>query len=344
MMPNIVAEKQSYKANKGPRRWFVILATIALLMIIYSAFWYVMAGLMQGRVSARLRSSEQYGIIAHCENLHKTGYPFQIGMACDKLTWSGLLAGFSFASNLFVASAPVYAPHWISLHVTVPVTLKLSGLKLLQGQWKGMQFDTNLDNCRLRNIVFTIDQLVFKDVTAANFEKPIAADLIRLDADSRDDKFNIRLSFDKLMLPVVVSDSGREFPRMDGAVELMLDDVDHLSMLPGSLLINWRKRYFGTLSKAVLSMESGGQLTISGPFSVSAEGVLSGQFTVAFSNSGAIMRTIRNFFPEQARTLEIAFFALNNMSKNVKDDPQIIFNIENGKARVGFIKLGDIPF
>lgn len=343
MMPNIVAEKQDYKVDRSRRRQFVIFAIIALLIIVYSTFWYIMAGRVQEQVSARLRSSEQYGITAHCENLHKTGYPLRIAMACDKLTWRRPVAGIAFASNLFVAGAPVYAPHWISLDITAPVTLELPGFKSLEGQWKGMRLDADLDKRRLGNIALAVDQMLIRDVTASSFEKPVAADFIRLDAGSYDDKFNIRLSFDKLMLPLVIPESGKEIPAMDGVVELVLDNADRFSMLAGSSLMNRLRGHSGTLSKAVLNMQSGGRLSVSGPFSVSSEGVLSGQFTVAFGDSSAIMRTMRNLFPEQASNLETAFFALNSMPKNEKGDPQLVFDIEEGKARMGFIKLGHIP-
>jgi len=343
MISDIEPEHCRCKASKNCFRRFLLPAVIMLLVIIYSTFWYIMARRVQERVSANLQSSQQYGITAHCENLRKTGYPLRIAMACDTLTWSRPLFGISFTSNLFVAGAPVYAPHWISLDITAPVMLELPGLKLLEGRWKTMQLEADLDKNRLDSIALAVDQMVISNETATGSEKPVAADFIRIDADKHDDAFNIRLSFDKLLLPFVLYRMNGNIPAMDGVVELQLDNAGSFYMPADGPLVNRIRGHSGNVSKAVFSMESGGRLTVSGPFSVSQEGVLSGRFTVAVGDSSAMMRTLRNLFPEQASNVETIFFALNTMPKNEKAETQLVFDVVDGSVRMGFIRLGDIP-
>lgn len=343
MPGSIEMEKHCCKANKKRRKRFVILAIIALLVIFYSAFWYIMAGKVQDQVSATLQLTEQYGIKVRCENLHKTGYPLRIAMACDTLTWSRPLFGVYFASKLFVAGAPVYAPHWISLDIAAPVTLELPGLKPMKGEWKGLRLEADLGGSELDNIAVAVDGLQIRNVTAAGQSKPVAAEFVRLDADKRDDMLNIRLSFDRLQIPFLLKQSGRAVPAMNGMVELALDHADRFQEQVGGSLIKQIRGHSGNLSKAVFNMESGGRLAVSGPFSVSEDGLLSARLTVAVGDSAAMMRTVRTLFPEQADNLETLFFALNSMPKNEKSEPQLVFDITDGKARMGFIKLGRIP-
>lgn len=342
MTSSIAPEMHCCKADKSRRKRFVMFAVSALLVIIYSTFWYIMAGRVQERVSSNLQLSEQYGITAHCENLHKTGYPLRIAMACDRLTWSRPLLGINFASQLFVAGAPVYAPHWISLDITAPVTLQLPGFTLLQGNWKGMRLEADLDNRQLDNLAVAIDQLQISPATPDSEEKPVTADFIRLDADKRDGLLNVRLSFDKLLLPFELKTSGKTIPAMDGVVELTLDNPESLYKADYSPLLNRLRGHSGTVSKALFKLESGGQLSVSGPFSVTDEGLLNGQFTVAVGDTSAMMRTMRTLFPEYAGNLETLFFALNSMPKNEKGEPRLVFDITGGKARMGFIRLGNI--
>jgi len=344
MISDIDLKKDSCKANTNRRKRFIMFTVILLLVIVYSTFWYIMAERVQERVSANLQSSHQHdGTEAHCENLHKTGYPLRIAIACDTLTWSRPLLGINFTSNLFVAGAPVYAPHWISLDITAPVTLELPGFNRLQGQWESMRIEADFDNRRLDNIALAIDQLQISDATVADPEKPVTADFIRLDADNRNDALNIRLSFDKLLLPLFLKGQSREMPAMDGVVELTLDNAASFYIPADGPLLNRIRGHSGKLSKVTFNMKSGGRLTVSGPFSVSRDGILSGQFTVAVGDSSAMMRTIRNLFPEQSNNLETMFFALNSMPKNEKGELQLVFNVLEGKVRMGFIRLGKIP-
>ena len=93
----------------------------------------------------------------------------------------------------------------------------------------------------------------------------------------------------------------------------------------------------------MISLPSGGSLTISGPFSIDDQGLIDGTFRLSLINPPALAETAQTLFPEQRRNISTLLFALGAMPKDETGAPTITVNVTNGKAMAGFIPLGRLP-
>jgi len=126
----------------------------------------------------------------------------------------------------------------------MPLILTLPHFKQLDSRWKNFRLEVGLDSRSVHH--------------------------------KKDDILNILLSFDKLSSPL--GQVGKEIPAMNGIVELVLSNTQSFRASTKGGLPNRIKGSYssGNLSKAIFSLENGGHFDLSGPFSVSREGLLSG--------------------------------------------------------------------
>ncbi|RCL00495.1 MAG: hypothetical protein JSC085_000938 [Candidatus Tokpelaia sp. JSC085] len=162
----------------------------------------------------------------------------------------------------------------------MPLILTLPHFKQLDSRWKNFRLEVGLDSRSVHHtyLYYTFRQsLTNKQCSSYNcsLEKSYYGELFSARC-KKDDILNILLSFDKLSSPL--GQVGKEIPAMNGIVELVLSNTQSFRASTKGGLPNRIKGSYssGNLSKAIFSLENGGHFDLSGPFSVSREGLLSG--------------------------------------------------------------------
>ncbi|AQS42305.1 MAG: Hypothetical protein BHV28_16270 [Candidatus Tokpelaia hoelldobleri] len=335
--------RRAQPCNKGfRRRLFVIF--LGLFAIVYSIVWYYLAAWVEGEVQKSRQDLLRSGIIAQCGNLHKTGYPLRIAIACDSPGFHKADNSITLSGAQLVASAPIYAPHWVSFDITAPVRLEATEKYSLHGKWDAMRIEINPGRKTLDGLVLSIENAQVTTAPATDKTVPvIAAEFIHLDATRADEHLTTRLTFDTVKLPWIKTASRLGIPALDGQIILTMDSPEQLFATDGTPWPRRLKGRSGMIERAVFSPASGGRLTFSGPFSISEQGLLSGQFTLSVHDAMMLKPVLSDLFPEQAGNMTTLLFILGSMEKDEAGNPMLKLDVTEGRMRMGFIKLGKIP-
>jgi len=326
------------------RRGFLFLACgVLIAAIAYTAGWFYLADKLEARAKSDLAGLGAKGISANCENLHISGYPFRIEIVCDSISWQRRNAGISFLAGRISSGSPVYAPRSLTNEITGPAFIGIPGLLPLELRWDKLVTSSELIRPVPSRIFTTAKGLRVGVRTQTTSATPLAeiADL-QFEANGFDGPMQTLINFDGLKLSeAAIGDTA--LPALSGSADIAFSDAPALFRpRPGAIEERLRGQS-GEIRKATLSLPSGGSLTLSGPFSVDDEGVVSGTFRLSLTDPSALAEAARTIFPDQERNISTVLFALSAMPKDENGAPTITVNVKRGKATAGFIPLGTLP-
>lgn len=378
-MQDTVFNKDSGK--KSGRGTKIVFLLIALVLIGYGAFWYAAADKAENKAAAFLRGAQQNGVRAECADLHKSGFPLRIAVACSSVSFAAAaapktdiigtllqsekdtgidtnklaearssnkkLAGFAMRGGAVEIGAPVYAPHWLSADFTSPVWLKLPFAAERAAEWKKLRAEADFSKGKPQSLSLIAEGFSLADMPFLQPGALIKVKFLRLEAKKTEENTaNLRVSFDDLSVPYKIAGAAAVLPQADGSAEFAAEDADRFIAALRRFLQNGSKaEWYGhsvTIRKMALHFDKGGGVNVSGILSVSASGLLNGKLAVSVKDSPALLRLLRNLFPAQADNIESGFFILSAVPKNKKGEPQLKFEIADGVIRMGFLKLGKI--
>jgi|GEM_PF-976795 len=371
-------DARGYAPARRKARWpWIALIILILLGVIYSGFWYYLAGKVTDNINNIIAKSASDGVTVNCRDFRKAGFPLRLDVSCSSLSVEGsqqaaggsalrqdavgaLLAEsgnnqnnndglFAFHSGFVTAGSSVLEPHWLSLEMGAPATLKLPGLiRPIEANWQSLKSEGDFTAKTPRNISVSMEKPSISDLPFFRAGEAVSANYIRFESHEQDaDKADFSLAFDNLALPYSIDSKEGILPAADGAAEVSMDNGDDFyAMLPQLIhsgdagLLRGKS---GNLQKLNLAFENGGGVTLSGPFSVADNGKLNGRITIEVDDPAALVRTISSVFPDQADNLNSLAFVINAMPKGSKNNPRITLDIHDGHMRMGFLKLGKIP-
>jgi len=319
----------------------IALILIGLVGILYSGVWFVFSHLLHHYADEALQAlndSGQQHVI--CENLRKNGYPLRIALVCDRVEWQEHSQQFTLKLGEIVAGAPIYAPSWRTLTIEAPGSFTAPDFGTIDALWQHLTLNADFDKGEPQDVILAIEDLRLKLP-----ESVIQADFIRLQLKHAPGHqiqapLYADLSFEALRLPL---ESGQNLPAISGEVKISLTPEEAAYPLAQALWPDALRGARGHVEKAALNFVSGGGVLLTGDFSFSAAGALSGKFTLTVRQATALNQNARKILaPNQAGNLESLFFALNAMPKNEKGEPTIPLQIDEGQVRAGFIPLGTL--
>ncbi|OLL40290.1 hypothetical protein AT245_01155 [Bartonella henselae] len=185
------------------------------------------------------------------------------------------------------------------------------------------------------------DDTIVNPLEQKNTPPKITAEFVRLDLKHEKNNLSGHITFDAFDASVFITPEFINFPKIDGNLKWILNDVSNLFDANGG--DNWKHRFYGKsglLKRAELIFHTGGMLRISGPFSFDDEGYLTAEFELAFIQHTELLKTMQRLFPPHARNLQALFFILSAMPKNADGNPVLPLLISHGWAKLGFLKLG----
>jgi len=335
--------RQPQPCKSGFRRKLFVISLV-LFAVIYSIVWYYLATWVENKVQKSQQDLRQSGIITQCGNLYKTGYPLRIAITCDSPAFHKTDNSLTLSGARLVASAPVYAPGWVSFDITAPVRFETTQTHSLHGKWDSMHIEINSHQKTLDGLVLSVENVQMTTSPATDKTAPfITAEFLHLDTTRANENLTTRLTFDTVHLSWIKTASHQGIPALDGQIILTMDGAEHLLVTDGA---PWPQRFkgrSGTIARAVFLPKTGGRLTFSGPFNISEHGLLSGHFTLTVHDATMLKPVLSDLFPAQANNMTTLLFILGSMEKDKAGDPMLTLDITEGQIRMGFIKLGKIP-
>ncbi|WP_455476183.1 DUF2125 domain-containing protein [Bartonella sp. B17] len=320
-------------------------------------------------------------MMAMCGHIRKNGYPLRIGVVCDKFQFALPPHDFSLSAARLTIGAPVYTPYLVEINVHSPVSIVFAGRICALSRWRNLVIETEpywktnktfklmAEGIEISAVAPSLEEKKFQkalrlqttdkkmmqesenqtsfgnaDNTIVHpLDKKITAEFVRLDLKREKGNLLGHVTFDGIDSSAFIKPHFADFPKIDGNLKWILNDVPDLFNVNDR--DNWKQRLYGksgVLKRGEVIFHTGGALRVSGPFSFDDKGYLTAKFELSFAQPAELLSTIQHLFPMQASTFQALFFVLGSMPKNADSQPYLPLLITHGVVKLGFFKLGHL--
>lgn len=335
--------------QKPQRRWLRLLfrVTIVLALVIgWSMGWHRVAELVDEEIDQFLLETGRRGEPVACPDHRIEGFPFSLVLTCDSLAATPDGAGPRLRAGKVRASFHIYRPNAVSVHLAGPLLLEEADGIALTANWRELdaQVSFNLDGPR--QLSARSDGFSLRRDDAA-----IAADIGHLDfsisravAPHHTDPFDIRLTASEFMLAAAGSSL---LPEFSLSSDLRLDRLPPVHAPHFDLVADLRANGLsGEFRQAVFTPKAGGRITLSGPFEIARDGLLTTRIDVTTADFEALagfIETLLRDRPDAIDQLRQATAILSAVGFGGPGASSLTLAVERGSLRAGIVPLGDIP-
>ncbi|RWC80997.1 MAG: DUF2125 domain-containing protein [Mesorhizobium sp.] len=316
------------------RRLWWLAAFILVLFAIYSAGWFYLANRVRSEADKAVATLNKSGIQAGCANLEVSGYPLSFAVSCDNLAYEDDAKNIAASAGSFNATAQIVQPLSPVANLRGPLRTSVPGMMPLWIDWDNLQANVKLWYPLPRRIALQAEGLsgqtdpaddtdpveLFSAGKASGQLQPNGADLDYVG------------SFGDLEIdPDAIG--GRVLPALDASGDVTLKNG---VALVGTQVKSLRGQRIEIRN---LDLSSGtGRVTVSGPLSVDAEGLVDADLMIKIKDPKAVASILAGAVPEQKNAIEQGFGALALLGS----EPSMPLKVVKGKASLGFIPLGKI--
>ncbi|MCB1382428.1 MAG: DUF2125 domain-containing protein [Notoacmeibacter sp.] len=324
------APEQPYR---GSRRFIWLTGGIVLAIAAYTVGWFYIGGQLEAQTLSAIEAMKASGRTVACDKPEARGFPFRLGLFCDRVAWEDKAQGVSVQAGALRTAAQVYSPTKIISEVDGPARLSIPGLPPMMLDWTLLHASARLSKPLPQAASMEATGLTVKDAAAAEVATATNAQAhMRTNAGNLD----IAASLSGLKLSPVLTD-GRALPELDGVADLTLAD-GAAWLLEKSRSLRNRS---GTLRDATLNANGETGLHLTGPWSVDSDGRISGDFTLTIREPAKLAAILKDLSPADARAIDQALTAvtlaggIGNATLPVK--------VKDGIVSIAFVTLGALP-
>lgn len=306
-------------------------AFVVLVVVAYTAGWFYLAGRIESGTAATLARLGREGVELECANPAARGYPFRIGLYCDRVSFAQPTQGVAAAAGAFRSAGQIYDPMRLVAEIDGPATVAAPGVGDLALDWKTMRASARLSQPLPERV--SLEGTALQVGTAAG-TRLVAAD--SFEGHMRPNGADVDLAgrFGGLTVAPALA-GGRSVPALSGDVDMTLKDglkrmADGVSDLRGQS---------GLFRSLKLTLGQAGSLSVTGPFAVDEAGLIDADLRVSLTEPKALSKGMSQVFPEARRQIDQGFAGLAFLGGK----PSLPLKIVKGSASLGFIPLGTIP-
>lgn len=318
---------------KGSRRFLWLTVFIVLLFGGYSAGWFYVADRLKAEVTSAVARMNRGDVRVECDNPQVGGFPFRIGVSCDRLGYEDAARQLQASAGSFRSLAQVYQPTRALAELDGPLRAAAPGIGPIFLDWERLRASVRIAMPLPERVSVEAEGLSGKAEPAGAAAMPLFS-AARADAHLRPNGADIDWagSFAGLAVEPAAVD-GRTLPTMDGSGEATVrNGVALLRSRPKSLRGQ-------AVDIAALNLAAGDAgVSIRGPVSVAEDGLIDADLVVTVSNPMAVADVLATAFPEQKGPIQQGFAGLALLG----NEPSMPLKIVRGKATLGFIPLGEI--
>ncbi|MET3519205.1 DUF2125 domain-containing protein [Mesorhizobium abyssinicae] len=316
------------------RRLFWLAAFIAVLFALYSAGWFYLADRVRTEADKAVASLNVNGIEAGCANLTVSGYPLSFAISCDTLAYEDDARNVAASTGSFNAVAEITQPLSPVADLRGPLRTSMPGMTPLWIDWDKLRADAKLSWPLPRRVALKAEGLSGQTDPADNSDPVELFYAGKAAGQLQPNGLDIGYvgSFNDLEIDADAI-GGRVLPPLDGSGEATLKN--------GVALIRTQSKSLRgqSVDIAKLDLSSGeARITVSGPLSVDAEGLIDAELTIKLRDPKAVAAILGGAIPERKSEIEQGFAGLAMLG----NEPSMPLRIVKGKASLGFIPLGKI--
>lgn len=316
------------------RRFFWWAVFLVLLFGGYSAGWFFIANKVEQRVDQTIARLAEKGAIARCDGRTIRGFPFRLGLYCDAVAYQDEARKISVTAAALRTAAQVYQPMHSVAELDGPMRIEAPGLPMLWLEWDRLQTSIRIAKPVPERLSISADGISGSTDPDDETDPVQLFSAAHLEGHLRPNGQDVDWAgnfSDLTIAPAVVE--GRTIPPLAGEGDATIKN--------GVALVEARPLTLRGQSLDIrkLALSSGeGSVTINGPLSVDAEGLIDADLKVVVRNPSAVAEALKTAIPERSREIQTGFAGLAIMG----DEPTLPLKIKKGRATLGFIPLGDI--
>lgn len=329
------------KPYKRPRLfWFV--AAIAMLAALWSGAWHLGARELDARFAAFSGELARRGGAVSCQNREVKGYPFRIGLFCDRFAYADP-RGSSIDAGSLRTAAQLYAPGRIVGELDGPAEITTAARRRFGLTYESAQVSGRIGFGGPQAASLVLGRPVLLDggiegAVAGNAEEA-QLHLRRNPEDAAD--------LDLALSGGAVDLSGIDLPTFSIAGDFLLIGLAN-AIGPGfSLNDHLRQNGLGgEIRQLAVTPQAGGRIALSGPFQVNQNGVVDGDFTLSAEQFASLAGFLSGLFPENADEIRVAAGIFAGLAKPANGETakasELRVTVRQGRIQLGFLKLGEI--
>ena len=318
------------KPNYG-RRILWLGVFVVVLVAAYSAGWFYLADRFVASAKAAIAEANRDGVTAECQNPTARGYPFRLGLFCDRVAYADTASAVGLAAGGFRSAGQIYDPLRFVAELDGPATVDTPRNGSLKFDWEKLRASVRWAEPLPERVSVEGGNVLAGLVTG----EPLAA-IGAFEAHMRPNGRDLDLAsnFEELVLDPALVD-GRKLPALSGETDIVVANGVELAGWPPENL----RGQSGTIRTASLSTGPATGATVSGPFSIGEDGLLDATLKVTIRDPNGLGAILAKAFPEKRKEITSVFSALAFMG----NDPTLPLTIERGEAMLAFVRLGRIP-
>jgi hypothetical protein len=324
----IVTKQKS--PNYG-RRILWLAVFVVLLFGGYSAGWFYLADRTVTQAKAMIAQSNRDGITVECANPTVHGFPFRLGVYCDRVAYANAAEAVGLTAGNLRTAGQIYDPLRFIAELDGPATLATPQNGSLNLDWDKLRASVRWAQPLPERVSLEGGNVAATSATGATL-----ATVGTFEAHMRPNGQDLDLasSFEGLALdPALIG--GRMLPPLSGQSDLTIKDgIDLRGIRPEEL-----RGRSGVIRDASLNVSRKSGVTVSGTFSIGDDGLIDADLKVTVRDPKQLSAVLTEAFPEKSREIGNVASALGFMG----NDPTLPLVIERGEAKLAFFKLGDIP-
>lgn len=342
------------------RKAFVWIAAVAILLAAaLSGAWYYLAGRLDAAAGEILRQAESQGVLVSCDDREVFGYPFRLGLRCAALGLDDAANGTRATAGALRTAGQIYDPTRFVAELDGPLLIDTAGSPPLDLRWGLAQASAHLWTEGLDRFALVVDAPEIALAEPAAGRRPLA----------RSDRIELHLRRRGEALDVAASDAGISLlepalagvPRFDVSADATIEGA--AGWLGGAAVGETLGQALAGRSGTIRALRIGlaapsaadglaaragapaglASAELSGPFQVSDDGSISGNFQIALSDPAGIAGLVGSLDPRLAGTASTVASAVGMAGRQVDGRTVIDITVRDGDAALGFIPLGTIP-
>lgn len=328
------------KPSPTGRKFLWLAAGIVFVIGLYSAGWFLAADQIQRRLTAYLTKGQAIGFSGECAEMEVRGFPFRLGLFCDKVRLDDTRRGASASFGALRTAAQVYQPGRAVLELDGPAEIRVSPGVTVSADW-------TLLRASVAATLSGIDRTsVAYDNLTGTARSPLTGEGLGFGAShgelhlrQNDGNLDAALSIEKLDLR---PDQGPSLAApADVAMDLTVTDKAEwlqAGALPPHMLRGTR----GELRQLTLDAGSGMSAKLTGPFSVNDQGLISGEFSLTLANIDAWRENFVKIAPDETDLIDNVANMLKALAGG-KNEATVKLNVRDGTAFLAFVPIGRLP-
>lgn len=321
--------------TRSSRRFLWLGLFIIVLFGGYSIGWFWLAGRADREVRQHIAEVNRDGVSLDCVKPEIKGFPFRIGLFCDRVEYENTALRISASAGAFRTAAQIYQPMRAVLELDSPLRVTAQDLPQLQFDWELLHASARIANPLPERLSVEIRKLAGEAEYSDRAPMPLfTAENVQTHLRPNGENIDIAGTFTGLVIDQKLLD-GRKLPPLDGSADASLTN--------GVALVRGGEKSLrgqaGTIRS--LTLTSGGTTgaALSGPWSIDADGLLDADLRVTIQNPRELSRILAEAIPEQRQQIETAFNGLALLGSA----PSLPLRVAKGRAMLGFIPLGNVP-